>query len=342
MVYGRGWALALPKGANGTADSAAAGTRAVDAVAAVRGGGTQGVVIPARSAFGGRGSRERGPQSEGATTAAPLSGSRGQPVNIVSVRDVLPPTSNAHVSVTVSDPDGEPVAPVAAAAAAPWRTGSAAAAALTDAAAVRIQAASRASMARRKYRTNANREAAAADRGARMAAHDGDAPSIVTLQPAPAGPIPAAFAIPVRAVLAVARIQAAWRGTIVRRQFLFFRRAAAASVVRGVATGVGVAANGGVGALLRGADAAALSSVAGPSNRVSYVSPSGWQLFIDADDGDEFYYNVQTLASQRTVPDDYRYVSPAGWIDYVDEDGDRFFYNVRTEAVSWERPRDHV
>ena len=83
------------------------------------------------------------------------------------------------------------------------------------------------------------------------------------------------------------------------------------------------------------------ATVPAPS-RLSYVSTAGWQLFVDGDDGDEFYCNTRTLASQRNVPDDYKYVSPAGWTDRVDEEGDKFFYNVRTEEVMWERPRDHV
>ena len=74
---------------------------------------------------------------------------------------------------------------------------------------------------------------------------------------------------------------------------------------------------------------------------MSYVSPAGWQLYVD-DDGDEFYYNARTLASQRNVPGDYKYVSPAGWTEYVDEEGDRFYYIVRSEEVTWERPRDHA
>lgn len=140
----------------------------------------------------------------------------------------------------------------------------------------------------------------------------------------PAGPLD------LRHVIAATRIQAARRGSVVRKQFFNEIRRVDASGVRGAAAAAAPAAA-----------AAKTSSSTTEPNRLSYVSPSGWRLFVD-DDGDEFYYNTHTLASQRKVPGDYQYVSATGWTEYVDEEGDRFFYNVHTKAVTWVRPGDHV
>ena len=161
---------------------------------------------------------------------------------------------------------------------------------------------------------------------------------------AAAGVLPTSSSVDSTRALAAARIQAAARGSVVRRQLLdrVTRRTAGAAGAPGRGTGgaaVGVerVAAGRAGPGTTAAPHSAPASV----TRLSYVSPSGWQLFVDADDGDEFYYNPRTLASQRRVPADYKYVSPAGWTEYVDEAGDRFYVNVHTEAVMWERPSDH-
>ena len=199
-------------------------------------------------------------------------------------------------------------------------------------AASRIQAARRASVARRKYTTI--RDAAVLGSVVRLSARDGGNGSR-SISSAASGATSAGF-MDSRRAQAAARIQAARRGSVVRRQFLDTGRTAA-----------GAAPGPSVGCVARGVRAAAGSAgiaprgVTAPVNRLSYVSPSGWQLFVDADDGDEFYYNTNSLASQRQVPPDYKYISPAGWTEYVDEECDRYYYNVHTEAVTWERPSDH-
>lgn len=173
---------------------------------------------------------------------------------------------------------------------------------VVTAAVARIQAVRCASVARRRYR--AQREAAVGRGGTPVtSASGGNTVKNTAEGPLSAGPLDS------RLARAAARIQAARRGSVVRRQFPDIRRTAAGSV-GGAAGGAG-AANSGV-----------------PPNRLSYLSPGGWRLFVD-DDGDEFYYNAHTLASQRRVPADYKYISPAGWTEYVDEEGfDRFYYNV--------------
>ena len=230
----------------------------------------------------------------------------------------LPPPGSAHVSVSVlSGPAcGVPVGPRAGGSRTEGPAAAAAAVVTLAPAAARIQAARRVSVARRKYRARVEATtsclATVAPAGVQSAAAAAGGPLLAAVGP-----------LDPRLAFAAVRIQAARRGSVVRRQFHEIRRTAA-----------GGAAAGSAGAAVAGA-------AAGPANRLSYVSPAGWQLYVD-DDGDEFYYNARTLASQRNVPGDYKYVSPAGWTEYVDEEGDRFYYNVRSEEVTWERPRDHA
>ena len=219
-------------------------------------------------------------------------------------------------------------------------------AAAITAAAARIQAARRASMARRRVRV-LHRERVAGSR-ALLAPARGGGDGFAQRAHASTTSLHAGQTVDARlAAAAAARIQAARRGSVVRRQFLVIRGRAAATGGIGGAAGpghgaaIGLAVTGGAGPGVAGAHSGS-ALTASHLSRLSYVSPSGWQLYVDEDDGDEFYYNTRTLASQRSVPDDYKYVSPSGWTDRVDEEGARFFYNVRTEEVTWERPRDHA